>query len=320
MLTSWKITEKGRCFNLAFKNLDFLFDRAKKGTVMRVVVAAAEDGEVLEAVKKANSEGIVEAALVGDKGRIARVAEERSIDISSFEIISAKSEEEAAAKAVQTVSSGNGDLLMKGFIKTSTLLKAVLNKEWGLRSGNLLSHLFLFEVPAFDRVIGLTDGGLNTYPGLHEKVAIVNNAVCCYHCLGVETPKVAALAAVEVVNPDMPCTIDAAALVQMNRRNQIKGCIIDGPLALDNALSEEAARHKGLTSEVAGHADILLVPDIEAGNLLGKVILFMANGAGAGVVLGAKVPVVLTSRGDTARTKALSIALGAVLAKGQRMK
>jgi phosphate butyryltransferase len=161
----------------------------------------------------------------------------------------------------------------------------------------------------------LTDGGLNTYPGLQEKVSIVNNAVSCCHALGVERPRVAALAAVEVVNPDMPCTLDAAALVQMNRRNQIKGCVIDGPLALDNALSEEAARHKGVVSEVAGHADVLLVPDIEAGNLLGKVILFMANGAGAGVVLGAKVPVVLTSRGDTARTKALSIALGAVLAK-----
>jgi len=295
--------------------LEFLFERAKKGNIMRVVVAAAEDGDVLEAVHTANVEGIVEATLVGDPDKISKVARDKGVDISSFEVIPATNEEEAAMKAVQAVSSGEGDLLMKGFIKTSTLLKAVLNKEWGLRSGRLLSHLFLFEVPRLGRVIGLTDGGLNTYPGLQEKVAIVSNAVSCYHALGVETPKVAALAAVEVVNPDMPCTLDAAALVQMNRRNQIKGCVIDGPLALDNALSEEAARHKGVVSEVAGHADVLLVPDIEAGNLLGKVILFMANGAGAGVVLGAKVPVVLTSRGDTARTKALSIALGAVLAK-----
>jgi phosphate butyryltransferase len=300
---------------LSFKNLEFLFERAKKGNIMRVVVAAAEDGDVLEAVHTANVEGIVEATLVGDPDKISKVARDKGVDISSFEVIPATNEEEAAMKAVQAVSSGEGDLLMKGFIKTSTLLKAVLNKEWGLRSGRLLSHLFLFEVPRLGRVIGLTDGGLNTYPGLQEKVAIVSNAVSCYHALGVETPKVAALAAVEVVNPDMPCTLDAAALVQMNRRNQIKGCVIDGPLALDNALSEEAARHKGVVSEVAGHADVLLVPDIEAGNLLGKVILFMANGAGAGVVLGAKVPVVLTSRGDTARTKALSIALGAVLAK-----
>jgi len=295
--------------------LEFLFERAKKGNIMRVVVAAAEDGDVLEAVHTANVEGIVEATLVGDPDKISKVARDKGVDISSFEVIPATNEEEAAMKAVQAVSSGEGDLLMKGFIKTSTLLKAVLNKEWGLRSGRLLSHLFLFEVPRLGRVIGLTDGGLNTYPGLQEKVSIVNNAVSCCHALGVERPRVAALAAVEVVNPDMPCTLDAAALVQMNRRNQIKGCVIDGPLALDNALSEEAARHKGVVSEVAGHADVLLVPDIEAGNLLGKVILFMANGAGAGVVLGAKVPVVLTSRGDTARTKALSIALGAVLAK-----
>ncbi len=300
---------------MSFKNLEFLFERAKKGNIMRVVVAAAEDGDVLEAVHTANVEGIVEATLVGDPDKISKVARDKGVDISSFEVIPATNEEEAAMKAVQAVSSGEGDLLMKGFIKTSTLLKAVLNKEWGLRSGRLLSHLFLFEVPRLGRVIGLTDGGLNTYPGLQEKVSIVNNAVSCCHALGVERPRVAALAAVEVVNPDMPCTLDAAALVQMNRRNQIKGCVIDGPLALDNALSEEAARHKGVVSEVAGHAEVLLVPDIEAGNLLGKVILFMANGAGAGVVLGAKVPVVLTSRGDTARTKALSIALGAVLAK-----
>ena len=300
---------------MSFKDLNFLFERAQSGKVMKIVIAAAEDGEVLEAVKQASSEGIVDAVLVGDPNKISEVAKSRNIDVSSFEVIPATNDEEAAMKAVQAVSSGKGDLLMKGFIKTSTLLKAVLNKEWGLRTGNLLSHLFLFEVPRLGKVIGLTDGGLNTYPGLQEKVAIVDNAVSCYHALGVDTPKVAALAAVEVVNPDMPCTLDAAALVQMNRRNQIKGCIIDGPLALDNALSVEAAKHKGIVSEVAGSPDILLVPDIEAGNLLGKVILFMANGAGAGVVLGAKVPVVLTSRGDTARTKALSIALGAVLAK-----
>jgi len=300
---------------MSFKDLNFLFERAQSGKVMKIVIAAAEDGEVLEAVKQASSEGIVDAVLVGDPNKISDVAKSRNIDVSSFEVIPATNDEEAAMKAVQAVSSGKGDLLMKGFIKTSTLLKAVLNKEWGLRTGNLLSHLFLFEVPRLGKVIGLTDGGLNTYPGLQEKLAIVNNAVSCYHALGVDTPKVAALAAVEVVNPDMPCTLDAAALVQMNRRNQIKGCIIDGPLALDNALSVEAAKHKGIVSEVAGSPDILLVPNIEAGNLLGKVILFMANGAGAGVVLGAKVPVVLTSRGDTARTKALSIALGAVLAK-----
>ena len=191
---------------MSFKNLEFLFERAKKGNIMRVVVAAAEDGDVLEAVHTANVEGIVEVTLVGDPDKISKVARDKGVDISSFEVIPATNEEEAAMKAVQAVSSGEGDLLMKGFIKTSTLLKAVLNKEWGLRSGRLLSHLFLFEVPRLGRVIGLTDGGLNTYPGLQEKVSIVNNAVSCCHALGVERPRVAALAAVEVVNPDMPCT------------------------------------------------------------------------------------------------------------------
>jgi len=305
---------------MSFKDLNFLFERAQSGKVMKIVIAAAEDGEVLEAVKQASSEGIVDAVLVGDPNKISEVAKSRNIDVSSFEVIPATNDEEAAMKAVQAVSSGKGDLLMKGFIKTSTLLKAVLNKEWGLRTGNLLSHLFLFEVPRLGKVIGLTDGGLNTYPGLQEKVAIVNNAVSCYHALGVDTPKVAALAAVEVVNPDMPCTLDAAALVQMNRRNQIKGCIIDGPLALDNALSVEAAKHKGIVSEVAGHAEVLLVPDIEAGNIFAKGIVYLTKNRTAGLVLGAKAPIVLTSRADSAETKLLSIASAVALAayKGRK--
>ncbi len=305
---------------MSFKDLNFLFERAQSGKVMKIVIAAAEDGEVLEAVKQASSEGIVDAVLVGDPNKISDVAKSRNIDVSSFEVIPATNDEEAAMKAVQAVSSGKGDLLMKGFIKTSTLLKAVLNKEWGLRTGNLLSHLFLFEVPRLGKVIGLTDGGLNTYPGLQEKLAIVNNAVSCYHALGVDTPKVAALAAVEVVNPDMPCTLDAAALVQMNRRNQIKGCIIDGPLALDNALSVEAAKHKGIVSEVAGHAEVLLVPDIEAGNIFAKGIVYLTNNKTAGLVLGAKAPIVLTSRADSAETKLLSIASAVALAayKGRK--
>jgi len=305
---------------MSFKDLNFLFERAQSGKVMKIVIAAAEDGEVLEAVKQASSEGIVDAVLVGDPNKISDVAKSRNIDVSSFEVIPATNDEEAAMKAVQAVSSGKGDLLMKGFIKTSTLLKAVLNKEWGLRTGNLLSHLFLFEVPRLGKVIGLTDGGLNTYPGLQEKVAIVNNAVSCYHALGVDTPKVAALAAVEVVNPDMPCTLDAAALVQMNRRNQIKGCIIDGPLALDNALSVEAAKHKGIVSEVAGHAEVLLVPDIEAGNIFAKGIVYLTKNRTAGLVLGAKAPIVLTSRADSAETKLLSIASAVALAayKGRK--
>jgi phosphate butyryltransferase len=224
-------------------------------------------------------------------------------------------EARAAELAVRAVSSGEADLLMKGNVKTATLLKAVLNKEWGLRSGSLLSHVFLFEIPKVGKVFCMTDGGMSMYPDLTAKKGIIENAVECYHKLGVECPRVAALAAVEVVNQDMPCTIDAAVLTQMNRRGQIKGCIVDGPLALDNAVSEESARHKGIVSDVAGKADILLVPDIEAGNLMGKVMIYMSGGRGAGVIVGARKPIVLTSRFDNVETKLLSIAFGAVLAK-----
>jgi phosphate butyryltransferase len=300
---------------MSFQNLDFLIEGSASGNTMRLAVAAAEGVDVLEAVHDAAKKGVVEPVLFGNRGRMETIAKDLGIDLSGFEVVEAPDEAAAAEMAVQTVSTGNADLLMKGNVKTATLLKAVLNKEWGLRAGSLLSHLFLFHIPKLDRVFGLTDGGMTMYPDLKTKQVIVENAVACYRRLGVGRPKVAALAAVEVVNPDMPCTIDAAALVQMNRRKQIKNCVVDGPLALDNAVSETAARHKGIESEVAGKADILLVPDIEAGNMMGKVMLYMAGGVGAGVILGARCPVVLTSRFDTAATKLHSIALGALLAK-----
>jgi len=219
-------------------------------------------------------------------------------------------------KSVRMVSSGEADLLMKGLVKTSSLLKAVLDKEWGLRTGSLLSHLFLFEIPNLERrVIGISDGGMNTYPDLSAKAKIIENAVACYHKIGIPQPKIAALAAVEAVNPEMQATLDAAALAKMNERGQIRGCIVDGPLALDNAISEESARIKGINSPAAGNADMLLVPDIESGNFIGKVLLYMTGGKGAGVILGARKPIVLTSRFDSMQTKLLSIALGAVVAR-----
>jgi len=298
------------------RSLTELLSYAREVGPKRVSVALAEDSEVLEAVDHARKEGIADCILVGNTDKMKSIAEEIGVDLSKFQLEDVRgSEESVALAAVEIVSSGKADILMKGMISTANFLRGVLNKEKGLRTGSLLSHVYIHEVEGLDRILFVCDPAFNIAPDLNAKVKIVENTVELAKSFGVETPKVAALAAVEVVNPDMPCTLDAAALVQMNRRNQIKGCIIDGPLALDNALSVEAAKHKGIVSEVAGSPDILLVPDIEAGNLLGKVILFMANGAGAGVVLGAKVPVVLTSRGDTARTKALSIALGAVLAK-----
>ncbi len=300
---------------MSFETLDFLLERSVTGKRMILAVAAAQGDDILEAVAMARDKGVVTPVLFGDRKKMEKIAADISIDLSSFDIVDEPDDTKASELAVRAVSSGKADLLMKGNVKTAILLKAVLNKEWGLRSGSLLSHLFLFEIPKMNRVFGMTDGGMSMYPDLKTKQGIIENAAACYHKLGIKCPKVAVLAAVEVVNPDMPCTIDAAALAQMNRRGQIKGCIVDGPLALDNAVSEESAKHKGIVSEVAGHADILVVPDIEAGNLLGKTMIYMSGGRGAGVILGARKPIVLTSRFDNAETKLLSIAFGAELAK-----
>lgn len=299
---------------MQLKNLDFLLEKCKAAPRMTLAVACPQGDDILEAVADAAQEGVVDPVLVGNRGKTMAIAESLGLDISGLEFVDEPDDALAAEKAVRMVSSGEAQLLMKGNVKTAVLLKAVLNKEWGLRSGSLLSHLFLFQVPRMPGVIGMSDGGMTMYPDLPTKVGIVENAVWAYHRIGVECPKIAALAAVEVVNPDMQATLDAAALAQMNRRGQIKGCLIDGPLALDNAVSAEAARIKGIESPVAGDADMLLVPSIEAGNFVGKVMMYMSGGKGAGVILGARRPIVLTSRFDNAETKRLSIAFGAVLA------
>jgi phosphate butyryltransferase len=298
------------------QKLDFLLDESRKGRPMTLALACPYGDDAIGAIIGAKREGIVRAILIGDEGRIRTVAEQDGYDLSGIDIVDEKSDEKAVEKSVRMVSSGEADLLMKGLVKTSSLLKAVLDKEWGLRTGSLLSHLFLFEIPNLERrVIGISDGGMNTYPDLNAKAKIIENAVACYHKIGIPQPKIAALAAVEAVNPEMQATLDAAALAKMNERGQIKGCIVDGPLALDNAISEESAKIKGINSPVAGNADMLLVPDIESGNFIGKVLLYMTEGKGAGVILGARKPIVLTSRFDSMQTKLLSIALGAVVAR-----
>jgi len=298
------------------QKLDFLLDESRKGRPMTLALACPYGDDAIGAITGAKREGIIRAILIGDEERIRKVAEQDGYDLSGIDIIDEKSDEKAVEKSVRMVSSGEADLLMKGLVKTSSLLKAVLDKEWGLRTGSLLSHLFLFEIPNLERrVIGISDGGMNTYPDLSAKAKIIENAVACYHKIGIPQPKIAALAAVEAVNPDMQATLDAAALAKMNERGQIRGCIVDGPLALDNAISEESARIKGINSPAAGNADMLLVPDIESGNFIGKVLLYMTGGKGAGVILGARKPIVLTSRFDSMQTKLLSIALGAVVAR-----
>ena len=301
---------------MTMQTLDFLLEESRKGRPMTLALACPYGDDALAAVTRAGREGVVKAVLVGDAARIRTLAGQDGCALSGVSIGDEKDDEKAVERSVRMVSSGEADLLMKGLVKTSTLLKAVLDKEWGLRTGSLLSHLFLFEIPAMNRrVIGISDGGMNTYPDLNAKAKIIENAVACYHKIGVPQPRIAALAAVEAVNPDMQATLDAAALAKMNERGQIRGCIVDGPLALDNAVSEESAKIKGISSPVAGEADMLLVPDIESGNFVGKVLLYMTGGKGAGVILGARKPIVLTSRFDSMETKLLSIALGAVVAR-----
>jgi len=301
---------------MEFRDLNFLLERCCQEKKMNLVVACPHGADTLGAVCKAHHDGLVKGILVGKRDKILQVALEEGFDLEGLEIEDTKSDYEAAERSVRMVSCGEGDLLMKGLVKTADLLRAVLNKEWGLRTGSLLSHLLLFEAPLLgDRVLAMSDGGMNMYPDLSAKVKIIENGVRCLHQLGVSEPRVAVLGAVEVVNPDMPCTLDAAALALMNARGQIRGCIVDGPFALDNAVSEEAAAIKKLDSPVAGKADMLLVPDIEAGNMLAKVVLYMAGNRAAGVVLGARKPIVMTSRFDTMEIKLLSIALGAVIAK-----
>lgn len=295
------------------RKLEELISLAKERQKKTIAIAAAQDKVVLEAVVQAVKDNIVDAILVGDKKKILSLGEELNLDLSNMRIEDECDINKAAAKAVDLVSRGEAQFLMKGILGTADLLKAVLNKEAGLKTNNLLSHVMIYEVPTYHKLLFLTDGGMVPYPELKDKIGIINNAVKVAHSLQIEKPMVAPICAVEVVNPSMQATLDAAALATMNKRGQIKGCIIDGPLALDNAISKEAAHHKGIVSEVAGETDILLVPNIEAGNFFGKSLTYFAQAESAGVIVGAKCPVVLVSRADSAKSKLYSIALGAVL-------
>ena len=295
------------------KKLEELLSMAKSKEKKTISVAAAHDKEVLTAVTEAVALGIVDAILVGDENKIKDICEKDNLSLNNITIIDESDVVKCAAKAVELVATGKAGFIMKGLLNTSDLLKAVLNKEVGLRGAGLLSHVMIYDVPTYHKLLFLTDGGMVTYPELKDKIGIINNAVSVAHKLGIDNPKIAPICAAETVNPAMQATIDASVLSQMNKRGQIKGCIIDGPLGLDNAVSEEAARHKGIVSEVAGDSDILLVPNIESGNFLGKALTYFAGAVNAGVIIGAKCPVVLVSRADTAKSKLYSIALGSLI-------
>ncbi len=297
------------------RKFDELLAAARSLPPRRVAVAAAHDDAVLAAVRDARERGIAEFVLIGDQARLKALAGPTGVDLAGVEVIHEPDVRQAARRAAAMVGSGQADMLMKGLIGTGDFLRALLDKDLGLRTGLLLSHVFVIELAGWDRLLFVTDAAMNVSPTLADKAAIIGNAVTLAGALGVDPVRVAVLAAVETVDAGMPATLEAAALAKMAERGQIKGAIVDGPLALDNAISEEAARHKGIVSPVAGRADILMVPDIEAGNMLGKSMVYFARARIAGLVMGAAKPVIVTSRADSAESKMLSIALGAVTAK-----
>lgn len=281
-----------------------------------ISVAAAQDSAVLEAVAGAKKAGVADAVLFGDAEEIRKAAQGVDIDLSEYEIVDVKDKAEAARKAVELVHDKKADMYMKGIIDTKTVLRCVLDKEVGLRSGKLLSHVGVFEVEGLDRLLFLTDAAFNMYPELEEKRQIVENAVTVAHASGVSCPKVAPIAAVEVLNPKMPATVDAVELTKMNEEGTITGCIIDGPLAFDLAISREAAEHKGATDrKIVGDADILLMPNIETGNVLYKALGHIADSENGALLVGTTAPVVLTSRSDSYETKLNSIVLAAMVAE-----
>ncbi len=297
--------------NAGLTKLSDLYELAKKSRKKKLAVAVAHDEHCLEAICAVAHLGLVEAILIGNEKKIREIALKLNLDITSMTIINEEIDGNAVKKAVKLVRDKEADILMKGNVPSATFLRGVLDKEDGLRKGDVLSHFALFEIPTYHKLLGLTDAAMILAPDFKTKVAIINNAVDFMNKLGYEKPKVAILAAVEMVNEAMPATFDAALLSKMNQRGQIKNCIIDGPLAYDNAVSLASARHKGIVSEVAGDADLLVVPDIEAGNILYKAFGFSANATLAAVVLGAIAPIVLTSRSDTEEAKQASIVMAA---------
>ncbi|MFW6437622.1 MAG: bifunctional enoyl-CoA hydratase/phosphate acetyltransferase [Armatimonadota bacterium] len=300
------------------KTLDEIVEAVRNRPIKTVAVAVAEHESVLSAVKQAAEWGIAEAVLVGDRDEIAAAAEKAELDLTDVSVVHEDSDLSAAATAVSLVSSGKADILMKGQIHTDDFLRALLDKERGLRSGHVMSHVFILETTHLGRLTLVTDGAMNIAPDLVQKADIILNAVYLAQLLGVGNPNVGVLAATELVNPQMQATVDAAVLSKMSERRQFPCCEIDGPFALDNAVSEVAAEIKRIPGDVAGNCDVLLVPNIEAGNMLAKSFVYLAQGRVAGVLVGASAPVVLTSRADSAEAKLYSIATAMLMADLRR--
>ncbi len=292
------------------RNIDDIIKFAKERGPKTISVACCQDEEVLIAVENGRKEHIVNAILIGDIDKTKKIAKNLNINLDNYELIDIKDMSEACLKAVELVSNGKADMVMKGLVDTSIILKAVLNKEVGLRTGNILSHVAVFDIEGYDRLFFITDAAMNLAPDVNGKKQIIENACSVARALDIEEPKVALICAKEKVNPKMKDTVEAKELEDMYLRGEIKNCVVGGPFALDNAISEDAARHKGMNHPVAGKADILVVPDIEAGNVLYKSITYFAKCENAGLIVGAKAPIILTSRADSDKTKLNSIALG----------
>lgn len=293
-----------------------MIEKAREAGPARFVVAQAGDPTILEALSQADKGAFARPILVGRPEEITRAARERDVSLNGWRIAEVHSPAEAAREAVRLVADGEGDVLVKGLLQSADLLRAVLNKASGLTMGRTLSHVGVFRFPESDRLFFVTDAALTILPDFHQKLDIVQNAVDVAHRLGVAEPIVAMLCAIETVNPEMQATVDAASVAKMAERGAIRGARVEGPLALDNAVSVEAARHKGITGELAGRADILVAPNIEAANILYKALIFFAKAEEAGIVMGARCPIVLASRSDSARNKFYSLALGALARLG----
>jgi len=289
-----------------------LVTQAKQLQTKTLVVACAADNHVLEAVEMARKEDIINAILIGDQDEIMSLLQSLKIEFTNYTIINQPDNVLACQNAVQLVHDHHDYFLMKGLVDTRIILQAALHKEYGLRTKNRISHVSVLEVPTHPKLLFMSDGGMNIAPTLDEKRQIIENAVTIAHSLGITTPNVGVLAAVEKVNPQMQATLDAESLVQMNKEGIITGCIVGGPFALDNAINKEAAIHKGITNPIAGLVDILLMPQIESGNIFYKTMMFLANAKSASIIAGATKPIVLTSRADSKESKFYSIALGAL--------
>jgi len=295
-------------------NFDELLIAAIERGPKKIAVACAEDVEILKAIKYASEKKIVEPILIGNLEKIKEISKNIEFDISNIETYNYETMEESAEKAVRLVSEGNADMVMKGLLDTAKILRAVLNKEYGLRTGNVLSHVAVFDVKAYHKLLFITDAAMNIAPDVNQKKQIIENSLEVVRAVDVSEPKVAIICAKEKVNEKMPCTVDAGKLVEMNENGEIKDCIVGGPFALDNAVSKEAAIVKGIDHPVAGDADVLLCPNIETGNVLYKALNFLCDAKSAGIIVGASAPIVLVSRADSKEAKLNSIALGTLMA------